>query len=103
VRVLKPPQIDISVHCDSVVFEMLMNFAVNNVTPPIDVANVVSLLISSEFLRMEDLVEVCLRYLRAHVADVVKLPIDLGCLSAVIVGRLAAMFTPEELDAVSAG
>lgn len=41
--------IDISVHCDIVIFEWLMNY-VNGLKPDLDIKSVVSILISSDFL-----------------------------------------------------
>ena len=61
---------------------------------------VVSVLISSDFLKMETLVEEALDFLSQHLSDVVKLPIDLECLSAPLLSKIATRLTPEELDRV---
>ena len=52
-------QVDISVHCDVEIFEWLMQFVHEVKDPPkLDKSIVVSILISSEFLQMDTLVEV---------------------------------------------
>ena len=48
-------EIDISVHCDINIFEWLMNY-VHSRNPVLDVKLAVSILISSDFLQMKDLV-----------------------------------------------
>ena len=56
--------IDISVHCDINIFEWLMKYLHHNEsqahaeesTPKLEVSNVVSILISSDFLQMKELV-----------------------------------------------
>lgn len=48
--------IDISVHCDIGIFDWLMTY-IHKREPVIEVKNAVSILISSDFLQMKDLVE----------------------------------------------
>ena len=50
---------------------------------------VVSILISSDFLQMRRLVGECLAFVGEHLAEIVKLPIDLSCLSEKMVLQLA--------------
>ncbi|KAJ4463134.1 hypothetical protein PAPYR_410 [Paratrimastix pyriformis] len=90
--------VSITVHCDCAVFEMLMGYIKSRVLPHIDVGNVVSLLISSEFLQMGAVVDVCLRFMRGHMADVLRLPLDMSCLNPGLLGRLADLYAPPELD-----
>ena len=49
-------EIDISVHCDINIFEWLMNY-VHSRNPELDVKLAVSILISSDFLQMKELVD----------------------------------------------
>lgn len=49
----------------------------------------VSILISSDFLQMQRLVEECLRFVGEHLTEIVKLPIDLSCLGDKMVLQLA--------------
>jgi Domain of unknown function (DUF3342) len=44
--------IDISVHCDIKIFEWLMRYLKDNQEPKLDLKNVISILISSDFLGM---------------------------------------------------
>jgi hypothetical protein len=96
-------EIDISVHCDVHIFQWLMTYVKNPDSPNapnFDITNVVSILISSEFLQMEKLVQESLAYVRAHAVAVVRSPVDLNCLSANLMRRLAAMFTPLDIDTI---
>ncbi|KAH8056541.1 DUF3342-containing protein [Aureococcus anophagefferens] len=84
--------IDISVHCDVHIFEWLVQWIHSPLRPPpLDSSSVVSILISSEFLEMERLVEHCLRHM----------PIDLACVSEKLVLRLAELCTAEVLASLS--
>lgn len=49
----------------------------------------VSILISSDFLQMQRLVAECLGFVGEHLTEIVKLPIDLSCLSDKMVLQLA--------------
>ncbi|CAM9139472.1 unnamed protein product [Phaeothamnion confervicola] len=62
-----------------------------------DVTRAVSILISSEFLRMDRLVAECLAFVAANLGEIVKLPIDLACLNDAMVVRLARLATLEQL------
>ena len=93
--------IDISVHCDVYIFEWLMRFINCPDNPPeLKCKSAVSILISSEFLRMQRLVDICLQFVHDHINEVIKLPIDLNCINSNLVGRLAKLFTPNELEQV---
>ena len=93
--------IDISVHCDVHIFEWLIQFVTRKEAPPeLDVASVISILISSDFLVMDELVPICLRFVRRHLNEIIKLPIDLNCLNDKLVLRLAALFSPSDLGGI---
>ena len=71
--------IDISVHCDVHIFEWLVQWIHSPLRPPpLDSSSVVSILISSEFLEMERLVEHCLRFMAKHIDEILHMPIDLA-------------------------
>ena len=94
-------EVDISVHCDIPVFEWLMRYAKRGLysgpcgetlteplaTPTLEVDNIVSILISSEFLRMEKLVEECLDYCSRHLSAVLASPCNMGCINDKLVTR----------------
>ena len=90
--------IDISVHCDVEIFEWLMSFIHEPDKPPVlDKAIVVSILISSEFLQMETLVDLCLDHIAASLGEIIRLPIDLSCISDKLVNKLAMLISPKVL------
>lgn len=57
----------------------------------------VSILISSDFLQMQRLVEECLRFVGEHLTEIVKLPIDLSCLGDKMVLQLAKVLLVTDL------
>jgi len=91
--------IDISVHCDVEIFEWLMTYIHTPDNPPhLEKSIVVSILISSEFLQMDQLVDHCLQHISENLNDITKLPIDLSCISEKLVNKLAAMTSPKILS-----
>ncbi|CAM9547483.1 unnamed protein product [Ectocarpus sp. 13 AM-2016] len=65
--------------------------------PPLEVPLAVSILISSDFLQMQRLVAECLGFVGKHLTEIVKLPIDLSCLSDKMVLQLAKIVTLDQL------
>ncbi|CAE8694263.1 unnamed protein product [Polarella glacialis] len=99
--VSREDEVEISVHCDISVFEWLADYMKDpQKAESLAASNVVSMLISSDFLQMHQLVDKCLTVLHRSINDVVKLPLDLACLPNRIVARLAAMFRDDELEDV---
>ena len=102
----KPDDVDISVQCDVVIFDWLMKYVhrdlkPDTVLPPLEPSNVISILISSDFLQMEDLVSECISYIRSNAESVVSnSPANFNCISDIVLKRLAALFDIEELDAI---
>lgn len=97
--------IDISVHCDLLIFEWLMRWIKKDMLgeefwPMLDPTNVVPILVSASFLQMEPLLVDCLAYCHSNLNEIVKHSTNLSCLNDSIITRLAAMFTNQELDAV---
>ncbi len=91
-------EVDISVHCDVEIFEWLMQFIhAPEKLPKLDKTIVVSILISSEFLQMDSLVEMCLQFIASHLNEIIKLPIDLACISEKLLNRLALLIPPKVL------
>ena len=54
--------IDIWVHCDINIFDWLMRYIKDVQKPVLDIKNVISIFISSEFLGMQHLVDVCVDF-----------------------------------------
>ena len=90
--------IDISVHCDVYIFEFLVKYMNDPETPPpLENNTVVSILISSEFLQMEELVSACLAYVAKNLEDILCLPVDLACISDSLCAKLAKLCPAESL------
>ncbi|KAG7393528.1 hypothetical protein PHYPSEUDO_007365 [Phytophthora pseudosyringae] len=94
-------EIDISVHCDVEIFELLMECMhrrEHEWRSRITLENIASILVSSEFLRMEELVEECVVFISGRVQDFMLLRVDFGCLSDATIAKIAANCTPEQLQ-----
>lgn len=93
--------IDISVHCDVLIFEWLIRYIHQpEQPPPLDSSSVVSLLISSEFLEMEELIDLCLQYMSGHMNEILRIPLDFTCLSEKVIQKLASLCGPEILSTI---
>lgn len=90
--------LDISVHCDVKIFDWLMKYVRDKFDPKIENKNVISILISSDFLRMAGLVDECIRYIQERLHDVVRFPIDLSCLNTNILTKLAQIVPLSQLS-----
>ncbi|KAJ3414266.1 hypothetical protein HDV05_006795 [Chytridiales sp. JEL 0842] len=89
-------QVDIDVHCDIEVFEWLMSYVAKQ-KPLLEPRTAISILISSNFLQMSGLEDVCLKYVHDHVNEIVKVPIDMNCISKVLFAKLAKLFSISDL------
>lgn len=89
--------IDISVHCDIGIFDWLMRY-IHRKEPLVEVKNSVSILISSDFLQMKDLVEDALVFVAKNLNEIIQLPIDMNCMNSVLVKRLAGKLSLYELN-----
>ena len=75
--------IDISVHCDINIFDWLMRY-IHRKEPVIEVKNSVSILISSDFLQMDELVEEALNFVARKISQIIQLPIDMNCMNSAL-------------------
>ena len=66
--------------------------------PVIDLKNVISILISSDFLQMQELVNECISYVVSNLHDVVRLPIDMSCLNDSLIRQISDRVPLEKLD-----
>ena len=109
--------LDISVQCQIDIFEWLMNYvhhvhshprgedarskmeqAWATARPKLEVRNVISILISAEFLKMPKLIEESIRFVVEHLQEIVQLPIDLNCLSSSMAKKLAKHIPLDDLE-----
>jgi hypothetical protein len=65
------------------------------------VGSVVSLIVSAEFLMMDELLAECVRFVHDHFAAVLTAPVDMRCLGPSVVASIARTFTLPELVALS--
>lgn len=94
-------EVDISVHCDVDVFQWLAEYMKDvSKAESLTADTVVSILISAEFLQIKMLVEECISFMHRSLNQVVRVPVDLSCLSDELVQQLAAAFTDDELELV---
>ncbi|XP_062863595.1 SANT and BTB domain regulator of class switch recombination isoform X2 [Trichomycterus rosablanca] len=101
-------EVDISVHCDIQIFDWLMNYVKRNSgecepgrrveKPRLEPSNVISILISSEFLKMEALVEECIQYCHQNMSGIVATPCNMSCINSNLASRLALRFTHSQAD-----
>jgi hypothetical protein len=66
--------------------------------PKLDIKNVISILISSDFLQMKVLVQECIDFVINNMTDVVRLPIDMNCLNQNLIKRISNQVPIEKLD-----
>ncbi|XP_049591795.1 SANT and BTB domain regulator of class switch recombination isoform X2 [Syngnathus scovelli] len=94
-------EVDISVHCDVQIFDWLMKYVRRNSSkdkPRLEPSNVISILISSEFLKMDTLVEECVQFCHKHMSAIVATPCNMNCINSNLVSRIAELFNHNEAD-----
>lgn len=92
-------EVEISVHCDIKVFEWLAEYMDGSrEVSTLDTKDVVSILISADFLQMRALVEECIERMYGSLEHILALPLDLGCLPERLVLSLAAHFDLSTLE-----
>ena len=82
--------IDISVHCDIHIFDWLLNYIKNpkQQEAKLHIKDVISILISSDFLQMATLTTFCIKTIQNNILEVVRLPIDMSCVSSKLLKRI---------------
>ncbi|KAK2586083.1 hypothetical protein KPH14_008371 [Odynerus spinipes] len=101
----KLEEIDISVHCDIVIFDWLMRWVKKDIIkktewPTLETSNVIPILVSASFLQMEPLLEHCLQYCHNNMSDILKTSTTLTCLNDNLLTRLAELFTNEDVESL---
>uniref|UniRef100_A0A8C7YHJ3 SANT and BTB domain regulator of CSR n=1 Tax=Oryzias sinensis TaxID=183150 RepID=A0A8C7YHJ3_9TELE len=98
-------EVDISVHCDVQIFDWLMNYVRRNSAgegnrdkPRLEPSNVISILISSEFLKMDTLVDECIQYCHKHMSAIVATPCNMNCINSNLTTLIAELFNHNEAD-----
>nr|XP_054749188.1 SANT and BTB domain regulator of class switch recombination-like [Lytechinus pictus]XP_054749189.1 SANT and BTB domain regulator of class switch recombination-like [Lytechinus pictus] len=99
-------EVDISVHCDVQIFEWLMRYVHRHIpervanVPKLEANNVISILISSDFLKMDALVNECIDFCHKHMSAIVSTPCNMNCINDKLVTRISSLFTNVEADEV---
>ncbi|XP_032622629.1 SANT and BTB domain regulator of class switch recombination isoform X1 [Chelonoidis abingdonii] len=100
-------EVDISVHCDVHIFDWLIRYVKRNTKeykvyeiPTLEPGNVISILISSEFLKMDSLVEKCIHYCHKNMSAIIATPCNMNCVSGDLLKRIADLFTHNEVEDV---
>eukprot|EP00116_Pleurobrachia_bachei_P001482 sb/3461744/ len=100
-------EVDISVHCDVQIFDWLMRYVQrdkslppDDCVPKLEPTNVISILISSDFLKMTDLVGLCVQYCHSHISEIIAAPCNMNCISGQILTDIARLFTIREIEAI---
>nr|XP_046195896.1 SANT and BTB domain regulator of class switch recombination-like [Oncorhynchus gorbuscha] len=102
-------EVDISVHCDVQIFDWLMNYVKrhkmavdgNHDKPKLEPSNVISILISSEFLKMDTLVEECIQYCHKHMSAIVATPCNMNCINSNLAADMSELFSHNEADDIT--
>ena len=97
---------EITVHCDIKIFDWLMSYIKAEAgdktvkKPRLTARLVVSILISSAFLKIGQLVDVCLAYCHENINDVIKSPTNMVCITNTTLDKLCDLFSHAELGSI---
>lgn len=88
----KLDEMDISVHCDIVIFDWLMRWVKKDIIkksewPALEPNNVIPIMVSASFLQMEPLLEDCFAYCYQNMHDILKTSTILSCLNDSLLTR----------------
>uniref|UniRef100_UPI00358FABD1 SANT and BTB domain regulator of class switch recombination n=1 Tax=Myxine glutinosa TaxID=7769 RepID=UPI00358FABD1 len=98
--------IEISFHCDVYIFEWLIDYLQHitdgfvGVKPKLEPNNVISILLSSDFLKMDLLVEECVLFCHKNMNSIVVASYRMDGLSNALVRRIASQFTHRETQEI---
>lgn len=98
-------EVDISVHCDVQVFDWLIKYVKRSsrdvpVQPQLEPSNVVSILISSDFLKMDALVQECIEFCHVNMNAILSTPCNMNCIDDRLVARISDVFNQNELEEI---
>jgi len=81
--------LSLNVNCDLGIFAWLMDHTEGK-QPTLDVNNVVSIILSSHFLKMESLYNTALQFVRTSLAQVLLTDVNMGCVPPNIATAISA-------------
>ncbi|CAF0830019.1 unnamed protein product [Adineta ricciae] len=95
-------EVDISVHCDINIFQWLMSFVNRSLSgeiPQLEPSIAISILVSSDFLKMDKLVIETMKYIHEHIKEILTMNCNLSCISDALFHKLAKYFSnPYEIE-----
>jgi hypothetical protein len=97
-------EIEISVNCDVEVFEWLIKYIEQrdlNARPKVLLENIASILVSSEFLQMQLLIDECVSFICSNMQQFIHLCIDFNRLSDSSILQIAQRIHPEDLENIN--
>lgn len=88
----KLEEMDISVHCDIVIFDWLMRWVKKDIIkksdwPVLEASNVVPIMVSASFLQMEPLLNSCLLFCHDNMTEILKTSAIFTCLNDALLSR----------------
>ncbi|KAI6649804.1 hypothetical protein LOD99_6593 [Oopsacas minuta] len=100
-------EIDISVHCDLQVFSWLMDYimsssphSLSHPRPKLDAKRVFSVLVSSEYLGMPDLVYTCILFISENINAVLAMHTSTECLNQLSIDKLSNLLTCAQVEEI---
>ena len=70
----------------------------NSRGPKLDQKNVVSILISADFLKIDRLVKHCMEYFVTNIEEISKIQVDMSCINSVIIREMSKNIKLDRLD-----
>lgn len=86
----KKGPITLNVNCNIEIFRWLVAY-LQKENPKLTNSNAVSVILSSHFLRMDELTDVALLYFRDHLADILVSGVDMECIQGELLGRFCTI------------
>lgn len=83
-------RIALKVNCSAEIFRWLVAY-LKKENPKVTHSNAVSLILSSHFLRMDELTDLALIYLRDHLAQIITSGVDMECIPGELLGRFCSI------------
>jgi len=97
-------EVDISVHCDLDIFQWLISFVnrrSSSKIPELEPRIAVSILISSDFLKMDQLVGQSLNYIHEHINEILSTNCNVSCIPDPLFRQLCKQFeNPYEMEQI---
>eukprot|EP01105_Mastigella_eilhardi_P028429 TRINITY_DN935_c0_g1_i2.p1 TRINITY_DN935_c0_g1~~TRINITY_DN935_c0_g1_i2.p1 ORF type:complete len:468 (+),score=124.08 TRINITY_DN935_c0_g1_i2:1379-2782(+) len=97
--------VDVTVHCNVTIFAWLVQYihaCAPAQRPTLDVKNVITVLISAEYLGIAQLVDECLDVVKQRIGDIAELRINMNTLPTHVQESIAKLFSVEDVECAMA-